>query len=70
MQNINNTAANNTANNAKPKEYLAVNILNHLTENEIKNILKMKNDEVINLKDDGTVFFKYRREWKKTRHLL
>ena len=64
MQNINNTAANNTANNtannAKPKEYLAVNILNHLTENEIKNILKMKNDEVINLKKDGNVFFKYR----------
>lgn len=65
MQNINNTTANNTANNAtannaKPKEFLATNILNHLTEDEIKNILKMKNDEVINLKKDGTVFFKYR----------
>ena len=66
MQNtINNTAANNTANNAaannaKPKEFLAINILNHLTEDEIKNILKMKNEEVINLKKDGTVFFKYR----------
>ena len=58
---INNTSANNTsANNAKPKEFLATNILNHLTEDEIKNILKMKNDEVINLKKDGTVFFKYR----------
>ena len=61
---INNTSANNTANNtannAKPKEFLAANILNHLTEDEIKNILKMKNDEVINLKKDGTVFFKYR----------
>lgn len=65
MQNINNTTANNTANNAtannaKPKEFLAINILNHLTEDEIKNILKMKNDEVINLKKDGSVFFKYR----------
>ena len=66
MQNtINNTAANNTANNAaannaKPKEFLAANILNHLSEDEIQNILKMKNDEVINLKKDGTVFFKYR----------
>lgn len=65
MQNINNTTANNTANNAannnsKTKEFLATNILNHLTEDEIKNILKMKNDEVINLKKDGVVFFKYR----------
>ena len=65
MQNINNTAANNTANNAaannsKTKEYLATNILNHLSEDEIQNILKMKNDEVINLKKDGSVFFKYR----------
>ena len=65
MQNINNTTANNTANNAtannsKTKEYLAANILKHLSEDEIKNILKMKNDEVINLKKDGTVFFKYR----------
>ena len=63
---INNATANNTANNAtannnsKPKEFLAANILNHLTEDEIKNILKMKNDEVINLKKDGVVFFKYR----------
>lgn len=66
MQNIsNNTTANNTANNAaannaKTKEYLAANILKHLSEDEIKNILKMKNDEVINLKKDGVVFFKYR----------
>lgn len=65
MQNINNTTANNTANNtaannAKPKEYLAANILKHLSEDEIQNILKMKNDEVINLKKDGSVFFKYR----------
>ena len=65
MQNINNTTANNTANNAaannsKTKEYLATNILNHLTEDEIQNILKMKNEEVINLKKDGSVFFKYR----------
>ena len=65
MQNINNTTANNTANNAaannaKPKEYLAANILKHLSEDEVQNILKMKNDEVINLKKDGSVFFKYR----------
>ena len=65
MQNIKNTTANTTANNAtannsKTKEYLAVNILNHLSEDEIQNILKMKNDEVINLKKDGTIFFKYR----------
>lgn len=65
MQNINNTTANNTANNAaannvKTKEYLAANILKHLSEDEVQNILKMKNDEVINLKKDGSVFFKYR----------
>ena len=66
MQNIiNNTTANNTANNAtannsKIKEYLAANILKHLSEDEVQNILKMKNDEVINLKKDGSVFFKYR----------
>lgn len=64
MQNINNTTANNTANNAtanaKPKEYLATHLLNQLSKDEIESILKMKNDEVINLKADGTVFFKYR----------
>ena len=62
MQNINNTTANNATanNNSKTKEYLASNILNHISEDEIKNILKMKNEEVINLKKDGTVFFKYR----------
>ena len=64
MQNINNTTANNTANNAtannSKKEYLATHLLNQLSKDEIESILKMKNDEVINLKDDGTVFFKYR----------
>ena len=61
MQNIskNNSNVNNNS-NSKTKEYLAVNILNHLTEDEVQNILKMKNDEVINLKKDGSVFFKYR----------
>ena len=61
MQNItkNNSNVNNNS-NVKTKEFLAINILNHLTEDEIKNILKMKNEEVINLKKDGTVFFKYR----------
>ena len=64
MQNINNTTANNatannTANNSK-KEYLATHLLNELSKDEIESILKMKYDEVINLKEDGTVFFKYR----------
>ena len=56
------TTINNASNNASnsKKEYLATNILNHITDDEIKNILKMKNDEVINLKKDGVVFFKYR----------
>ena len=54
------TANNAAANNVKAKEYLATNILNHLNDDEIQNILKMKNDEVINLKKDGSVFFKYR----------
>ena len=61
---INNTAANNTANNAaanaKTKEYLATHLLKQLSKDEIESILKMKFDEVINLKEDGTVFFKYR----------
>ena len=66
MENISKNISNNISNNAtannnsKTKEFLATNILNHLTEDEIQNILKMKNDEVINLKKDGTVFFKYR----------
>ena len=65
MQNINNTTANNTANNAtannaKPKEYLATHLLNKLSKDEVESILKMKNDEVINLKKDGVVYFKYR----------
>ena len=61
MENISNsTAIVNNNSNSKTKEFLAINILNHLTEDEIKNILKMKNDEVINLKKDGTIFFKYR----------
>ena len=64
MQNINNTTANNTtanntANNSK-KEYLANYLLAHLTKDEIESILKMQHNEVINLKEDGSVFFKYR----------
>ena len=58
MENISKNISNNNSNSKK--EFLATNILNHLSEDEIKNILKMKNDEVINLKKDGTVFFKYR----------
>lgn len=61
MENISkNTATVNNNSNSKTKEFLAANILKHLSEDEIKNILKMKNDEVINLKKDGVVFFKYR----------
>ena len=61
MENISNSNSNvNNNSNVKAKEYLAANILNHLSEDEIKNILKMKNEEVINLRKDGSVFFKYR----------
>ena len=66
MQNINNATANNVANNAaannsnSKKEFLATHLLSHLTKDEVESILKMKYDEVINLKEDGTVFFKYR----------
>lgn len=62
MQNISKNISNNAPaiNNSKTKEFLATNILNHISEDEIKNILKMKNEEVINLKKDGSVFFKYR----------
>ena len=59
MENISKNNSN-VNNNSKTKEFLAPNILNHLTEDEIQNILKMKNEEVINLKKDGSVFFKYR----------
>ena len=60
MENIskNNSNVNNNS-NAK-KEYLATHLLNNLSKDEIESILKMKNDEVINLKKDGVVFFKYR----------
>ena len=64
MQNINNTTANNTANNAaannSKKGYLANYLLAHLTKDEVESILKMQHNEIINLKEDGTVFFKYR----------
>lgn len=66
MENISKNISNNISNNAnvnnnsKTKEYLATHLLNKLSKDEIESILKMKNDEVINLKEDGTVFFKYR----------
>lgn len=56
---VNNTATVNNNSNSK-KEYLATHLLEQLSKDEIESILKMKFDEVINLKDDGTVFFKYR----------
>ena len=66
MQNINNTAtatANNNSNSKK--EFLANYLLAHLTKDEIESILKMQHNEIINLKDDGTVFFKYRLKLDK-----
>ena len=62
MENISKNNSNNISNNNSnsKKEFLATNILNHLSEDEVQNILKMKNEEVINLKKDGSVFFKYR----------
>ena len=56
---INNASNSNNASNTN-KEYLATHLLNQLSKDEIESILKMKYDEVINLKEDGTVFFKYR----------
>lgn len=61
MQNINNATANNaTANNNSKKDFLANYLLAHLSKDEIESILKMQHNEIINLKEDGTVFFKYR----------
>lgn len=61
MENISkNTATVNNNSNVKAKEYLASHLLKQLSKEEIESILKMKYDEVINLKEDGTVFFKYR----------
>ena len=60
MENISNNISNNNSNNNAKKEYLATHLLKQLSKDEIESILKMKNDEVINLKEDGTVFFKYR----------
>ena len=61
MENISKNISNNISNNnSKTKEYLATHLLKQLSKDEVESILKMKNDEVINLKEDGTVFFKYR----------
>ena len=63
MNNISNNISNNATaknnSNAK-KEYLANYLLSHLSKDEIESILKMQHNEIINLKEDGTVFFKYR----------
>lgn len=61
MENISkNTATVNNNSTVKAKEYLASHLLKQLSKEEIESILKMKYEEVINLKEDGTVFFKYR----------
>ena len=60
MQNINNTTANNASANNSKKGYLANYLLAHLSKDEVESILKMQHNEIINLKEDGTVFFKYR----------
>lgn len=61
MENISkNTATVNNNSNVKTKEYLSTHLLKQLSKEEIESILKMKYDEIINLKEDGTIFFKYR----------
>lgn len=61
MENISkNTATVNNNSTVKTKEYLSTHLLKQLSKEEIESILKMKYEEVINLKEDGTVFFKYR----------
>ena len=62
MQNINNISNNAaTKNNSNTKKgYLANYLLSHLSKDEVESILKMQHNEIINLKEDGTVFFKYR----------
>ena len=61
MENISkNTATVNNNSNVQTKEYLATHLLKQLSKEEIESILKMKYDEIINLKEDGTIFFKYR----------
>ena len=62
MQNTTKNTATATVNNNSnsKKEFLANYLLAHLTKDEVESILKMQHNEVINLKDDGTVFFKYR----------
>ena len=63
MQNISNNISNNATvnnNSNSKKEFLANYLLAHLTKDEVESILKMQHNEVINLKEDGTVFFKYR----------
>lgn len=61
-KNISNNISNNAAanNNSKTKGFLANYLLEHLSKDEVESILKMQHNEVINLKEDGTVFFKYR----------
>ena len=63
MENISNNISNNatTKNNSNTKKgYLANYLLSHLSKDEVESILKMQHNEIINLKEDGTVFFKYR----------
>ena len=60
-KNISKNISNNaTANNNSKKGYLANYLLSHLSKDEVESILKMQHNEIINLKEDGTVFFKYR----------
>lgn len=59
MENISNNISNNASANVKTK-YLATHLLNQLSKEEIESILKMKHDEIINLREDGTIYFKYR----------
>ena len=60
MENISKNNSNVNNNSNSKKGFLANYLLSHLSKDEVESILKMQHNETINLKEDGTVFFKYR----------
>lgn len=60
MENISKNNSNVNNNSNSKKSFLANYLLAHLSKDEVESILKMQHNEIINLKEDGTVFFKYR----------
>lgn len=54
------TTKNQNATSNNEKTFLATEILKNVDANEIQSILKMKNNEVLTFKEDGTIYFKYR----------